>query len=217
MPRRALIERRPWLLASIAAAIGNFALQDSAVPGLYLLVLKGLPVALLAIYALLRHAGRDANMVAAIMALGAVGDVGVELDLLAGGTAFACAHVLAIVLFLQHRREVLTPSQKLAGLVLVVFTPVVAWLLPAERASALLVAAYGLVLGVMAGAAWTSSFPRYRVGLGAVLFVASDLFIFAKLGPLANSPVPDWTIWPLYYTGQLLICTGVVGTLRARA
>lgn len=217
MPGRALIERRPWLLASMAAAIANFALQGSAVPGLYLLALKGAPVALLAVYALLRHAGRDASTMAGIMVLGAVGDVAVEFDLLVGGTAFACAHVLAIVFFLQHRRERLERSQRLFGLAIFGLTPVIAYLLPAERPSALLVAAYGLVLGAMAGAAWTSIFPRYRVGLGAVLFVASDLLIFARLGPLAGSPLPDWTIWPLYYLGQFLICTGVIQALRSRA
>jgi uncharacterized membrane protein YhhN len=68
----------------------------------------------------------------------------------------------------------------------------------------------------MAAAAWTSSFPRYRVGLGAVLFVASDLLIFARMGPLAASALPGLLVWPLYYFGQVLIATGVVGELRAR-
>jgi uncharacterized membrane protein YhhN len=78
------------------------------------------------------------------------------------------------------------------------------------------VAGYALGLGAMAAAAWTSSFPRYRVGIGAVLFVASDLLIFARLGPMADSPIPDLLIWPLYYFGQFLICTGVIGELRKR-
>ena len=68
----------------------------------------------------------------------------------------------------------------------------------------------------MAASAWLSSFPRYRVGLGAVLFVASDLLIFARLGVQAESAVPDLLIWPLYYFGQFLICLGVVGALRER-
>ena len=68
----------------------------------------------------------------------------------------------------------------------------------------------------MAGAAWTSSFSRYRVGIGAVLFVISDLLIFARMGVLAQSPLPDLLIWPLYYFGQFLIATGVVGELQRR-
>ena len=77
-------------------------------------------------------------------------------------------------------------------------------------------ALYASGLGVMTAAAWTSSFPRYRVGLGAVMFAVSDLLIFADLGPLADSALPGLLIWPLYYFGQFLICTGVVGELKRR-
>ena len=69
----------------------------------------------------------------------------------------------------------------------------------------------------MVCAAWSSSFNRYRVGLGAVLFLASDLLIFARMGPLATSALPVLLVWPLYYFGQLLICTGVIASLRERS
>jgi uncharacterized membrane protein YhhN len=69
----------------------------------------------------------------------------------------------------------------------------------------------------MTAAAWASSFPRYRVGLGAVMFAVSDLLIFSRGGPLAHSFLPGLLIWPLYYFGQFLICTGVIGELRSRA
>ena len=85
--------------------------------------------------------------------------------------------------------------------------------LPAHRAAAPLIAIYASCLGAMAASAWVSSFPRYRVGLGAVMFAASDLLIFAKLGPLAVSPVPGWLIWPLYFAGQALIAWGAVTTI----
>ncbi len=48
------------------------------------------------------------------------------------------------------------------------------------------------------------------------MFVASDLLIFARLGPLATSPLPGLLIWPLYYFGQFLICIGVVGQFTGR-
>ena len=49
------------------------------------------------------------------------------------------------------------------------------------------------------------------------MFVISDLLIFSRMGPLANSAVPGLLIWPLYYIGQFLICTGVIGEMRQRA
>lgn len=35
MPGRALIEKRPWLVLSLAAGISYFFIRDSQIPGLY--------------------------------------------------------------------------------------------------------------------------------------------------------------------------------------
>jgi uncharacterized membrane protein YhhN len=212
MPTRALIEKRPWLLASLVAGISFYFVKDSGLPGIQMMAWKGAGVTLLAVYALVRHSGADSRQIAAVMAFGALGDVLIELWLEAGAAAFLLGHVIAIQLYWRHRREVLSVSQKLAGLALLVLTPLVGWQLTGSMS----VAGYALGLGAMAAAAWTSSFPRYRVGIGAVLFVVSDLLIFARLGPMADSPIPDLLIWPLYYFGQFLICTGVIGELRKR-
>ena len=107
-------------------------------------------------------------------------------------------------------------SQRGTAAALLLGTPVIAYCLTADPAMSWPVTFYALTLGAMAGAAWASAFPRYRVGVGAVLFVASDLLIFARMGPLAHSALPMLLIWPLYYLGQLLICIGVIGTLKAR-
>jgi hypothetical protein len=37
------------------------------------------------------------------------------------------------------------------------------------------------------------------------------------MGALSQSPLPDLLIWPFYYFGQFLICTGVIGELRSRS
>ena len=71
-------------------------------------------------------------------------------------------------------------------------------------------------LGAMAAGAWASVFPRYRVGAGAALFLFSDLLLFAEMGPLAGSLVPQFLVWPIYYLGQLLIAIGVAQTLCKR-
>ena len=66
----------------------------------------------------------------------------------------------------------------------------------------------------MASTAWMSHFPRYRVGIGAVLFVVSDWLIFSRMGPFDLGVLPHYLIWPLYFAGQFMIATGVVQTLR---
>jgi uncharacterized membrane protein YhhN len=217
MPKRALIEKRPWLLASLAAGISFWFVRDAGLPGIQLMALKGAGVALLAVYALLRHRGADANTIALVMALGALGDVLIEIQLEWGALAFLAGHVVAIWFYWNHRRANLTFSQKLAALALLVLTPVVAFFLPIDRSAAPLIAIYATGLGAMAATAWTSTFSRYQVGIGAVMFVASDLLIFSKMGICATSPVPGLLIWPLYYFGQFLICTGVVGELKRRS
>lgn len=217
MPKRALIEKRPWLLASLVAGISFYVIRDSALPGLYQMAWKGAGVALLAVYALARHTGADSRQIAAVMAFGALGDVLIEISLEAGAVSFLIGHLIAIHLYARHRRSVLSASQKAMAFALLLLVPVIAWLLPADRSAATGVALYATGLGAMAAMAWTSNFLRYRVGLGAVMFAVSDLLIFARMGPLADSTIPDALIWPLYYFGQFLICTGVIGELRRNA
>jgi len=216
MPKRALAQKRPFLLASIAAALAFYYLRAGPYPDVVLIPLKGSAVGLLALYAWLRHSSQDAKLLAIMMALAAVGDMVVELYLGAAAIIFFGHHVVALMLYLSHKREALTPSQKVAVVALLIMTPVIAWLLPADPAAREQAAFYAFSLGAMAAGAWASSFPRYRVGAGAVLFVLSDLLIMAGMGPLEGSEIPYIFVWPLYYLGQLLIVTGVAQTLRKR-
>ena len=78
-----------------------------------------------------------------------------------------------------------------------------------DRASAPGVAVYAAGLAAMAASAWLSRFPRHQVALGAVMFLASDLLIFARSGPLAGAAWLGLAIWGLYFAGQALIATSV--------
>lgn len=216
MPKRALIEKRPWLLASLAAAIAFYALRLSPTPELWLIPLKGAACALLAIYAWLQGR-RDFRLLAAMMAVAAIGDMAIEFDFGVGALLFFVYHLLAISLYLKHPREHPSATQKAAAVAMLLLTPVLAWLLPADRAAAWSTALYGLALGAMAACAWMSAFPRYRVGIGAALFLASDLLLLAGIGPLAGQAMPDAAVWPLYYVGQFLVTGGVVQTLLRQA
>lgn len=210
MPKRALIEHRPYLLASVIAATAYYFLADQIKVEMYSMALKGAGVGLLAIYAAHRGRGIDGVILFAVMALCALADMVLEWSMTAGGALFALAHVVAVVLYLRARREVTTKSQMLLGAVLLVVTPALSYLLSSDP----MVAVYAIPLGAMAATAWTSRFPRYRVGIGAVLFVVSDLLIFSRMGGVDLAPLPDLLVWPFYYIGQLMIATGVVQTLR---
>ena len=210
MPRRTLSEHRPWLLLSLVAALAFYVLEDARIGGLYIIAIKGAAVGLLAVYALARHSSADARLLAGALALSALGDMGMLLDEQAGGALFLTSHLAAIALYMRNRRVKPAGSQKAAAFALLLLVPVIAWVI----VGSLLVVLYALVLGAMAAAAWTSRFPRYRVGVGALLFVASDLLIFARMGAWPGNPVSAWLVWPLYYAGQFLIATGVIQRLR---
>ncbi|HQS97792.1 MAG: lysoplasmalogenase [Novosphingobium sp. 17-62-19] len=212
MPKRALIERRPWLVASLVAGVSYWLAAKGQVPGLWLILWKGAGVALLAAYAWAHHPSRNAHLIAVVMAFGAVGDMVLEVNFTGGAVAFLLGHLAAISLYVKFRRERPASSQKAAAVTTLLAVPLVSYQLTGKTDVAL----YALSLSGMAAAAWLSSFPRYRVGLGAMMFVTSDLLIFARMGPLAKSALPDLLIWPLYYFGQFLICTGVIASLRAK-
>lgn len=214
MPKRALAEHRPWLLASLIAGVSYFFIMDDPIGGAWLMLWKGAGVALLAIYASRRARGLDGALIAIVMAFGAAGDVALEVSFVFGGALFAVGHFIAIALYWRNRRARTTPSQKIASAALLFLTPVIAGLMTWPLPNWQIATAYSALVGAMAAAAWTSSFPRYRVGIGAVLFVVSDLLIFATEAGHVAPEVTSWLIWPLYYSAQFLIVTGVVQTLR---
>ena len=216
MSRRALAEKRPLVFASIAAALAFYYLRAGPWPEAYLIPLKGSAVGLLAVYLWLRHSSPDARLMAWAFGAASLGNMAIEVDRTIGGLLFFLYHVLALGVYLRNRRPSLSPSQKWAVAAMLLLTPVIAWFMPADRAQAPSVAIYALALGAMAAGAWASVFPRYRVGSGAALFLLSDLLLFAEMGPLQGSVVPQILAWPIYYLGQLLIAVGVAQTLRKR-
>ncbi|MDG5751225.1 lysoplasmalogenase [Qipengyuania sp. XHP0211] len=216
MAHKALADHRPWLLLSLLAAVTYFFVMDDEIGGAWLMIWKGAGVGLLSVYAAARGRGTDGLLIAAVMAIAACADVALEISFLIGGGLFALSHLVAIAMYLRNRRAKTSISQRLAGLALVVLPAVIAAGMTRPLPNWELATAYSGLVGLMAAAAWTSRFPRYRVGIGAVMFVVSDLMIFARESQTLPGELTEWFVWPLYYAAQFLIVTGVVQTLRSR-
>jgi uncharacterized membrane protein YhhN len=202
-----LAHKRPWLLASLVAGI-SFPATWLLLPiegNVFAIMWKMAAVGLLVPYALRRHHQGEFVMLAIVLAFYALGDGLIELSMIYGALAFAAGHITAIWIYFRHRRVGATFSQKLFAIALFILTPVIAYGLPPTPGE-----------GSQVAMAWSSNFPRYRVGIGAVLFVISDLLIFARLGPLAESEFVSIAIWYLYYFGVLMIAVGVAQTLVKR-
>jgi len=202
------------LIAAVVAGLSFVGTWGLHLPPAAAIAWKGSGVALLALYAASRARSLDGWLLVAVMLFGALGDVLLETSgMTVGALAFLAGHVVAIGLYLRNRRPTLAVSQTLLALLLVPATVFIAFLLPTDRAAAPGIALYSLGLSLMAATAWTSRFPRYRVGLGALMFLDSDLLIFARIGPLHGQAWVGYAIWILYFAGEALICTGVADTL----
>jgi uncharacterized membrane protein YhhN len=213
-----LAHKRPWLLASLLAGL-SFPATWLMLPmegSLFAIIWKMAAVGFLVPFALRRHHEGEFIWLAVILAFYTLGDGLIEFGMVPGALAFAAGHLVAIWLYFRHRRVAPTLSQKLLAVTIFLVTPFIAYFLPADRAEGAQVAIYSVILAAMAAMAWSSNFPRYRVGTGAVLFVISDLLIFARLGSLADSEVASIAIWYLYYFGVLMIAVGVAQTLVKR-
>lgn len=204
-----------WLVLAASAAagasyVGSWNLDP---PPVLAIVWKGAGVALLALYAGLKARNLDGWLICLVMALGALGDVLLETSgLIVGAVAFLAGHLVAIALYLRNR--IRRMSGRAWAFLIVPAAVAIAFVLPSDRAMAPGVALYTLGLSVMAACALISRFPTVLTGLGAVMFVLSDLLIFARAGPWAQAAWIGLAIWALYYVGQLMICVGVVRTLE---
>ncbi len=218
MPKttRTLADRRPYLLASIIAALAFYYLRSGPWPELYFIPLKGAATALLALYAYLRHSSQDARLLAIMLLIAATGDMLAEFDPQAAHILYFAYHIVAMLLYLRHRRANFPAREKWIVSALLLGPPLALRLLVGGDYADLITAAYGLALGGMVAGAWASDFPRTRVGAGAMLFLAADLLYFAGTGPLLGSNLPEIFTWPLAYLGQLLVAIGVISTLRKR-
>jgi len=208
---------RAIFAAALLAGVSFLGAHWLGVTGVLAIVWKGSGVALLALWCALQARSFDSRLIAAVMAIGALGDVLLETSgLTVGALAFVAGHVTAIFLYFRNGRPRIAFSQRLLTALIVPLSVFIAVLLVGPK-DMVPIAVYTFVVSGMAASAWISRFPRYRTGIGAIMFLASDLLIFARLGPLAGSALPGLLIWPLYFAGQVLIAWGVTQTLRQDA
>lgn len=210
-----------WFRAGLATALAAglaFLLLAPLVEGVAQVVLKGSGVALLAFSAwqLKTPGGR---VLAAIMALGALGDVLLELPgcFIAGAASFAAGHAVAIGFYARHRREATAGDRVIAAALILYGLAMPPLLTPAGQPYGPTMV-YAVLLTGMAASLWLSRFPRLAA-LGAMAFVLSDTVLVLRMGGgrLLGPMIDGALVWALYFGGQWLITLGVGRGLLARA
>ena len=204
-----------WLLVAMSLAFGlSYPLLWDHLPAAGDMAWKGAGVGLLALAAALRAGSAEGRLLASLLALGAAGDVLLEVSLAAGAGAFAAGHVVAIFLYRRNRRAENDQKDMAIAALILLAAAAAPGLLLQGREEALPFTAYALLLGAMAASAWLSRFPRRLVAVGALLFLASDMLIALRMASeIAGLAAP---IWLLYYIGQLMIFLGVIISLPPR-
>ena len=215
-PKTVAATRLPALpFVSIAISGAYMLLWGQSLPDALLVTLKGLPVGLLAVDAACRARSIDGWLLTAVLALGAAGDILLEIVFEIGAAAFALGHLVAALLYLRNRRPLTTTSFAVRWLPLLILPAAVVaprLLLGAGHPTLSSFTLYAAIIALMVTTALYSCFPRRLTGLGALLFLLSDLLIAARMGPHLNGSerqIASYAIWTLYYLGQLLIYLGV--------
>ncbi len=199
-----------FALALIAGATyyANVWLQLEGTAGV---VWKGVGVALLAFWARGKAVNPDGRMIGAVLALGALGDVLLELQgMAAGAVAFLAGHFLASYLYLRHRR---VPGAQWIAPPIAAGMSALGWWIFKGDAQAGLLAFYLFGLSLMTASAMLSRLGTL-VAAGALLFFVSDWLIFLGEGRLIAAEIPRLLIWPTYFAGQALIAWGAVHALN---
>jgi uncharacterized membrane protein YhhN len=196
------------LLVAMSVAFGlSYPLLWDHLPTAMDMAWKGAGVGLLALAAALQARSGDGRLLALVLALGAAGDVLLEISLAAGAAAFAAGHVVAIFLYRHNKRREADQKDSAVAALIMVSAVAVPGLLLQDRTEALPFMAYALLLGAMAASAWLSRFPRRLVAAGALLFLTSDMLIALRMGSDIAGLAPP--IWLLYYAGQTMIYVGI--------
>lgn len=218
-----LWDRARWALwIALLGGITYFFAFRSGVEGLPASIWKTTGVGFLALWAWLNARGgqHQHRWIAAILAFGAAGDfLLAEWGLIVGGATFATGHIIAIIFFARNRQRNIAALSRNAVILAVPLALLIAWRLAQGSEAALVGAAlsYTLIVALMAASAWLSRFPTSTTGLGAMMFLVSDLFLFAGEGGALSRNISTLLVWPFYFGGQALIAWGVVRTLSREA
>ena len=199
------------LLAALVAGVSYMGSWALPIPEAAAIAWKGAGVGLLATWASRQGRTTDHKLLAIVLTLGAAADMLLEVNFLAGAGIFALGHVVAMLLYIRNRRVGTGVRDASLGALFIAGNMALAFHL-ASADWAPPVALYTLFLAAMAATALASRFPL--AGVGALLFLASDHLIFARMDSLSGARWADFAIWATYFGGQALIAWGVASIIN---
>ncbi len=128
--------------------------------------------------------------------------------MVASGILFLISHVMAITVFWRNRAAQLSGLR--AGIAIAIPLASFGLSLLAIRGTEepFFFALYPLLSGIMAATAVISRFPLWLCGLGATVFICSDVLVVAWVGVLERDPWYGFLTWLSYFAGYAMLARG---------
>lgn len=210
--------RTIWLIAICVGVLywlgslarSGIALEElAALPKPLVVGIKGLFSLLLALSVFLARRSVASSIIAVALAVSAVGDMLlVTVGSVAGGIVFAAAHVVAGYAYAMNRCAKNSSPRWIAAVAVPVLAVAASYLVLRSSDQPALMALYPAISGTMAGLAILSRFPLRLSGLGAAIFVVSDVLFLADLGILNGSGKLGFLTWATYAIGYAMVARG---------
>jgi YhhN family len=218
MEKSNAVSRSLWLIAVVIGVIywigslarSGVAFADLAsLPKPLIVATKGLFSALLAMSVFAARKGSASQMVGAALAISAVVDMLlVTIGSAAGGLAFAVAHLFAGYAYAKNQRDHNTAILWMFATAVPLIAVVSSYLALRGSDQNILMSLFPLISASMAALAILSRFPLWLSGLGAAIFVASDVLFLADLGVLRHSGEWGYLTWASYAVGYAMVARG---------
>lgn len=134
----------------------------------------------------------------------------VTVGLVASGVAFAAAHGFAIMAYARERDDGVATGRLIMALMIPAIAVALSVFALRHGGLNIGIGFFPTISGTMAAMAVISRFPLWRSGLGATIFVASDVLVFVDIGVLQNSGTFGWLTWACYAGGYILVARGAI-------
>ncbi len=195
-----------------ALARSGVAFEELAgLPKPLIVAIKGLFSLLLALSVLIARKGRASFLIGIALAISAFADMAlVTIGTVAGGVGFAAAHGFAGYAYFITRRASNHWLRWTAAVAVPIVSVGASYLVLRNTDQPIVLALFPIVSGGMATLAILSRFPLWLSGLGAAIFVLSDILFLAHIGILQSSGSLGYLTWASYAIGYAMVAKGAV-------
>jgi hypothetical protein len=218
MQNPATLSRTIWLLAVFVGAVywlgslgrsGVAFTELAALPKPMIVATKGLFSVLLALSVIVARKGRHSFLVGVALAISALGDMAlVAMSSVIGGTIFAMAHGVAGYAYAGMRRADNSRLRLCSAIAVPALAVGVSFLVLRGSDQSIWMALFPILSGTMAALAILSRFPLWLSGMGAAIFVQSDVLFLVDLGILNHTGSFGFLTWATYAIGYAMVARG---------